>query len=137
MSEQEGGKIKVVDRRRFTDTGEVRPGWEPQPPTQSPQPSPPSSPPPRPKGPEPTPGGGPGRGAAPQFLELINDLAQQTVLLIEGAEGFPAQPAQAKRLIDYLGVLEEKTKGNLSQDESKALSNVIFQLRTLYVQRSR
>jgi hypothetical protein len=38
-------------------------------------------------------------------------------------------------MIDYLGVLEEKTEGNLSEDEAKILSTVLYQLRTSFVQR--
>jgi hypothetical protein len=33
--------------------------------------------------------------------------------------------------------LESKTRGNLSTEEQQVLSNVVFQLRTLYVQHSR
>ncbi len=66
----------------------------------------------------------------------MDNLAQQAALLIEGAEGFPAQPDQARRVIDYLSVLEEKTRGNLSREEEQALAEVVFQLRTLYVKRT-
>lgn len=70
-------------------------------------------------------------------MELVNDLAQQAVLLIEGAEGFPAQPAQARRIIDYLSMLEDKTKGNLSREEEGALTEIVFQLRSLYLKRGK
>ncbi len=40
-----------------------------------------------------------------------------------------------KRMIDYLGVLENKTRGNLSSEEEKILSNIVFQLRTAFLQR--
>ena len=46
-----------------------------------------------------------------------------------------AQPAEAHRMINYLGVLEEKTAGNLSDDEVKLLSSLLYQLRTFYLQR--
>ena len=62
-------------------------------------------------------------------------LASQAELLMVGAEDFPAQPAEAQRMIDYLGVLEEKTAGNLSEDEAKILSTVLYQLRTSFLQR--
>jgi uncharacterized membrane protein YgcG len=68
------------------------------------------------------------------FLELVGTLAQQAELLLSGAQGLPPQPAQAQRLIDYIGVLETKTRGNLSAEESQILSNVLFQLRSLFVQ---
>ena len=40
---------------------------------------------------------------------------------------------QAKYLIDVLGVLEEKTKGNLSVDEEKLLKDALYQLRMRYL----
>jgi hypothetical protein len=69
------------------------------------------------------------------FLELLTMLAGQAELLLVGAEGLPAQPEEARRLIDYLAVLEEKTRGNLSEEEARVLSSVVFQLRTFYLQR--
>jgi hypothetical protein len=73
---------------------------------------------------------------SPLFLELIAMLVQQSELLLAGAEGLPAQPTEAKRLIDYLGAIEEKTHGNLSAEEARALSAVIFQLRSEFLQRT-
>ena len=40
----------------------------------------------------------------------------------------------AKYFIDMLGVLEEKTKGNLTEDESGHLRDALHQLRMVYVQ---
>jgi hypothetical protein len=39
----------------------------------------------------------------------------------------------ARHTIDLLGVLEEKTRGNLSGEEERLLSQVLFDLRTRYV----
>ena len=39
----------------------------------------------------------------------------------------------AKQTIDILGVLEEKTKGNLTEDEEKLLTNILHDLRLMYV----
>ncbi|SHK70044.1 protein of unknown function [Desulfatibacillum alkenivorans DSM 16219] len=39
----------------------------------------------------------------------------------------------AKQTIDILGMLEEKTKGNLSEDESRLLQNILYDLRMRYV----
>jgi hypothetical protein len=47
----------------------------------------------------------------------------------------PAEPDQARRMIDYLAVLESKTAGNLSPEEAEVLSSVVFQLRALFIQR--
>jgi hypothetical protein len=40
----------------------------------------------------------------------------------------------AKQTIDLLGVLHEKTRGNLTGDEERALGNVLYELRLSYVQ---
>jgi hypothetical protein len=41
--------------------------------------------------------------------------------------------AQARFIIDTLGMLKEKTKGNLSQEESDLLENVLYELRMQYI----
>jgi hypothetical protein len=148
---ESSGKVKVVDRRRFTEEGDLRPDWESVEAKPAPRAdassetteaaSPPKTTaarpaaPPEKKAPEPSDPAPSSAGTSPLFMELVSDLAQQAALFLNGAEGLPANPAQSQRLIDYLGVLETKTRGNLSTEESQMLSNVIFQLRTLYVQR--
>ena len=70
-----------------------------------------------------------------------------TSLAIEGlmALGEMPQPvtrkkevnvAQAKYLIDLLGILEEKTKGNLNVDEQRLLSDALYQLRMRYMSKA-
>jgi hypothetical protein len=39
----------------------------------------------------------------------------------------------AKQTIDILGMLEEKTRGNLTQDEENMLKNILYDLRIIYV----
>jgi hypothetical protein len=43
----------------------------------------------------------------------------------------------AKHIIDTLGMLQEKTKGNLEPDEDNLLRSVLYDLRLRYVQKSR
>jgi hypothetical protein len=43
----------------------------------------------------------------------------------------------AKQNIDLLGLLDEKTKGNLTGDEERLLAQVLFDLRMRYVERSK
>lgn len=139
-------KIKVVDRRHFDESGELRPDRPPtvtRPPAKSTPPPPDRSAPPKP-GPSAPPRGDAserpragGPATSPLFLDLVAGLAQQAELLITGAQGLPAQPAEAQRVIEYLTMLESKTNGNLSTEEGQILSNVIFQLRALYVQHQR
>jgi hypothetical protein len=148
LSERDAGspKIKVVDRRRFDESGEPRPDRPPPaakaPPSGDSQPAPgrvattsASSPhgdtrTPAPEPPSTT------VSTQPLFLELIAGLAQQAEMLLAGAQGVPAAPAEARQVIEVLSMLENKTRGNLSAEEQQILSNVIFQLRTMYVQRT-
>jgi hypothetical protein len=39
----------------------------------------------------------------------------------------------AKQTIDILGMLEEKTRGNLDNDEEKMLKNILYDLRMIYI----
>jgi hypothetical protein len=39
----------------------------------------------------------------------------------------------AKQTIDILGILQEKTKGNLTQDEENLLNSFLYDLRMRYV----
>lgn len=41
--------------------------------------------------------------------------------------------AAAKQIIDILGVLEEKTRGNLESSEEKLLKSLLYELRIHYV----
>ncbi|PIU31903.1 MAG: DUF1844 domain-containing protein [Syntrophobacteraceae bacterium CG07_land_8_20_14_0_80_61_8] len=42
----------------------------------------------------------------------------------------------AKQIIDTLGMLDEKTKGNLDRDEDQLLQTVLYDLRMRYIQKS-
>ncbi|MBI2875500.1 MAG: DUF1844 domain-containing protein [Candidatus Tectomicrobia bacterium] len=41
---------------------------------------------------------------------------------------------QAKQMIDILGMLQEKTKGNLTAEEEQLMQNILYDLRMRYVQ---
>ena len=78
----------------------------------------------------------PGRGPLPEaaFLELVNMVAMQAVVSIGGyqlptGEVVPPDLAMAEHQIDLLEVLEKKTAGNLTEEEKKALSAVLYELR--------
>ena len=43
----------------------------------------------------------------------------------------------AKQTIDLLILLEEKTKGNLTGDEERLMTQILFDLRMRYVERSK
>ncbi len=72
------------------------------------------------------------------FPALVTSLAAQAVASMgqvpDPAEGHPVvRPDVAKHCIDMLGMLEEKTKGNLTTEESGMLSEILHQLRMLFV----
>ncbi len=76
------------------------------------------------------------------FLSLINMLAVEAAMhlgLIEApGEASPGIDLEAARhMIDMLGVLEQKTKGNLSPEEETLLENILADLRMQYVALSR
>ncbi len=89
---------------------------------------------------------GPGAEAPPappaSFQTLVAMFAGQAMralgLIVEKEGEAPPTPdlAQAKTLIDLLGVLEEKTKGNLEPDEAALLRGVLTDLRMAFVQAS-
>lgn len=45
----------------------------------------------------------------------------------------PANLPQAKEIIDILSMLEEKTRGNLTDDEQRVLTDMLYALRMKYV----
>jgi hypothetical protein len=138
VSEENGSsrKIKVVDRRWFTDGGDLR---EERPVgTARPEPKPEPTPAPEAETQRASEDSQAASQATSQlFLELVATLAQQAELFMVGGQGLPRQPEQARRLVDYLGILETKTRGNLSPEEKQILGNVVFQLRSLYLQAGR
>lgn len=48
-------------------------------------------------------------------------------------ESHPIDLETARHLIDVLGMLEHKTKGNLDEAEQKLLASLLYDLRTAYV----
>ena len=45
--------------------------------------------------------------------------------------------ALARQTIDLVGMLEEKTRGNLTGDEERLVAQILFDLRMRYVERSK
>lgn len=77
----------------------------------------------------------------PSFSFFITTLMMQATIALGDAQN-PADDKkeeslpQAKFLIDTLGMLEEKTKNNLSSEESALLEGVLYELRMRYLQKS-
>ncbi len=75
------------------------------------------------------------------FSILVSMFSTQVMLalgMVPGPDGKTARVDinAARHFIDLLGVLEEKTKGNLSNDESEMLQNSIHYLRMAFVEQS-
>jgi hypothetical protein len=78
------------------------------------------------------------------FSTLVVSLSQ-TALVHLGEATHPEtgskQPARdlplARQTIDLLGVLQEKTKGNLTGDEERLLDQVLYDLRMRFVEVSK
>jgi hypothetical protein len=69
---------------------------------------------------------------------LVNSLMTQVLLYLGELAPRGVEPQvnldMAKFNIDLLGVLEEKTKGNLAPDEQKLLDTALYETRMRYVQ---
>ena len=85
------------------------------------------------------PSGGPREMPPASFETLMAMLATQALLYTGGiADPQTGQPMVhldlARHNIDLLSVLEEKTKGNLTEEESQTLATTLYELRNRYVQ---
>jgi hypothetical protein len=136
-AQQDKRGFKVEDRRRFSETGEAR-GEQPaetpeRPTTEEEKPAVAST-------------------AAPQardtsalplaFSTFVLSLSTQALIHL-GEIPNPADSRlatdllAAKQMIDILGILKEKTNGNLDSSESGLLDSVLYDLRLKYVERVR
>jgi len=76
------------------------------------------------------------------FATLMTELAMQASLFLgdipDPETNEPIEDLnRAKYLIDELGILQEKTAGNLTSDEERALKNILLELRMRYVKKAR
>lgn len=129
----ESSGFKVVDRRPFTEEGARRPDAQ-----VSEEKS--ESAPPRPAAEK-----AQSKASAQDdrlderfatLVELLANGALTNLGLMDGGGGqpLPANLAGARAMIDLLGALEDKTKGNLSAAEQKFLAEVLFELHTRFVE---
>ncbi len=135
MSEKERkdeGDIKVTDKRRFTPEGETR---ESDVPTEEPKA--------HEKQAETAKKGAEERQLPPiDFSTFILSLATSAQVHL-GAIPNPATGKQeqnlslAKETIDLLDILKDKTKGNLTSEEDRLFEHVLYDLRMMYVERSK
>lgn len=90
--------------------------------------------------PEPDPHDSSGSGQAPaNFASLLVGLATSAFIHLgetSDEEGQKSEPdlVAAQQAIDFLAVLQAKTKGNLEPEEESLLSTLLYDLRLKYVQ---
>ena len=127
--ENEHRGFKVEDRRRFSATGDPRedqPAATAPPASEAPRPAPALETPPMPE---------------MTFSTFVIGLSTQALILLgevdDASVGAATDLAAAKQLVDILGILHMKTRGNLEEAEAGLLDHVLYDLRMKYVQRSR
>jgi hypothetical protein len=132
-SKTESKGFTVQDRRRFSESGDVREGAEESKPTPDPQ---------TPSGPTPS-------ESAPQYQDealpeinfstFVVSLSTQALMHLgeipnpsngNVEKDFPI----AKQMIDIVGMLKDKTRGNLDNSEEKLIEDILFDLRMRYVE---
>jgi len=140
--------FKVSDRRkRYEEPSADAPAPVPEPPPQAAQPAaePVAVPPADHTHPDLGPeldlneaGGGPGVPGPADFLQLVGKLYQEGLAFMglfddpktgQSMANFPI----ASWHIDILGVLEEKTKGNLTEEEAKLIKEAVANLKVTFV----
>lgn len=117
--QEKSSGFRVTDRRRFTESGAERDAG----PEASAPPDPSASP-------EPTP---------VTFSTFVLGLSTQALLLLGEIPNpqtgeHERDLAEAKQVIDILGVLKAKTLNNLEQAEEGLLDSVLYDLRIRYVE---
>lgn len=75
----------------------------------------------------------------PTFSLFLSSVGMQAMIALGKLENpltkkMDVNLEQARFLIDTLGVIQEKTKGNLTPEEEKALADYLFNLRIMYVE---
>ncbi len=72
-----------------------------------------------------------------EFIHLLDMLVQTAMMYAGAMEQGPERRVDIvglRQMIDMIAMLEEKTKGNLTQQEQTVMSNTLFQLRMTYME---
>ena len=137
--------FRVIDRRLFTEEGELRPEAKEQARHEKEAPAaipPPAGGIPAGKPAEPTAAAaasGPAPARSPHFELLVRSLANQAAMLMTGmtdpATGETVLDVEgAREVIDMLDALREKTRGNLAPEEDRSLSDLLGSLKYSYLE---
>jgi len=130
--------FKVVDRRSFNSEGSRREEGAPE--VKKAEPPPPPEKAARPQVVEsPEPGEAEFSEEGSGFETLVSYLSTTTMFQLgllagPGGERIPPDMANAQRTIDLLQVLQDKTQGNLTPNESRLLDDVLYELRMTFVE---
>jgi hypothetical protein len=136
---EEDKPIKVSDFRMFTPDGRLRPGYEDLEDASSPPASVEASPEPAAAQPD-VPAGPPESGGEVDegFSDLLRSLATSAYaalgFLAEPGSKAPVELAEARRIIDWLALLEKKTRNNLTFAEQNLLTRALYELRLAFVE---
>ena len=134
MADEEKKDFVVKDRRMFTEEGEERP-QEPSPEAETPEDqsqtadaSADTAPPDEEEMQLPE------INFATFIFSLNSSCLVHLGILEDPATGQKTRNLpMAKQTIDILGMMEDKTRGNLTPDEANMLKNILYDLRILYV----
>ena len=72
-----------------------------------------------------------------EFIHLLDMLVQTAMMYAGAMDNGPERRVDIvgmRQMIDMISMLEEKTKGNLNQQEQSIMSNTLFQLRMTYME---
>jgi Domain of unknown function (DUF1844) len=131
-------EFKVTDKRRFTTEGQAKEEperVEKEPPRQETREEPPRE----------EPRTGPEKAEPPRpldFSTFILSLANTALFQLGFLKASESEEVQqdlpaARQTIDILAMLEEKTRGNLTDQEKKIITETLFQLRMAFVEASK
>jgi hypothetical protein len=131
MEEDTGERrgFQVKDRRRFSETGDARPGASEEPTSPAAPESPAQAAPvDAPPADEPVTFSTFVLGLSTQALLHLGEIANPVTRAVE------RDLAAAKQVIDILGIIQKKTQNNLEQGEQSLLESVLYDLRMRYVE---
>lgn len=137
--------FKVQDRRRFSAEGEARPESREE-----------ESAPPKPEAEIRKPTAGAQAEVSAAYREASSEAGPEDITFVSFVVGLSTEalallgemphPATgelvrdlngAQQIIDILGLLREKTRGNLDRDEESLMDAILFDLRMKYVEKAR
>jgi hypothetical protein len=141
--EEKSRGFKVEDRRRFSAEGELKPEHQASEPQTAKPETARQAPPPQVHEPHAAAEAEPGMPPPElNFATFVISLSTQALMhLGEIPDPMTNEPLRdlpaAQNMIDILGMLQDKTRGNLDQNEESLLRSILFDLRMKYVETAR